>query len=810
MEVKKKFRMGATALAIGAALILLSQGVVKAVPGTFTVGGAGADFATLTAAIASATVTQGSTLRITGSTPGAIITKKVVIEGLGGFVTSPGISVASSLGTFTTGLQMKAESSGSLIRNLVIKDVEQGIFSDAVDQVVVEKCIIFVDRRGITLGGPSVVHWTIKQNCIFLRQGVVGALDQFGVNVRNEAAEIAVVNNTIMVGRDSTDDKAGVDVNVTTGGNGIDAQISGNRIVVQKGSLTAIRLRAAATDSDIFNAFVTGNDLRGSRFSGTGTNTNSVMVQRGSTGAATDLLATAPADTSQADLSTIDATTASVEFASFGNLQDGNNTAAIPAINSGGVSPTSVTAGSGASVTITGTNFDNGAQLVIGTNKTMVSGNVNDAGGGNLTLQANIPSSELDTPGTLFLMVKNEDGSLSEPASITVNTAPAALPQLNSLSPNQILAVGGGDPNTTVLLNGANFLASSVVNFNGGDLPGGQVTFISDAQLSVSLTAANVGSVAATKDFFVKNGADSSGTQSLSIIIQAPQLFSISPNVTSTGAGVTLTLNGSFRDAVLSVLVDAVDIGAATGAGTSTRTKALTSAQVGAPGTRQIQIVDPVHGISNAQSLTVTTGAPAITSLTIPVSAQKTGDATKIAAGGPDFQLTVTGTGFGPSAVVIFNGNTLPVFSRTGTTVIVATVGAFLITNPATALPVKVKNFGPDIESNTVTVDVAVSTPTINTVSPTQFSRRFAVGTNFNISGVKIVSPANGMTVVLRIPATTGTTLTVTGFSTGGGSQNINAKIPSGFVAPAAGTTMQLVVKQGGFESNVKTITVKP
>lgn len=187
-----------------------------------------------------------------------------------------------------------------------------------------------------------------------------------------------------------------------------------------------------------------------------------------------------------------------------------------PAITS--LSPNSATAGGAAfTLTVNGTGFIssstvwwNGAlrttQFVSATQVT-----------------ASISASDIASAGTASVVVQNPSpgGGSSPAATFTINPNIPA-PTTSSISPN--IAVAGGAA-FTLTVNGANFTASSTVNWNGNAR---MTTFVSATRLTAAITAADI-ATAGTAAVTVVTPAPGGGTSNA-------QTFTIAPSVASVSA----------------------------------------------------------------------------------------------------------------------------------------------------------------------------------------------------------------------------------------------------------------------------------
>lgn len=139
----------------------------------------------------------------------------------------------------------------------------------------------------------------------------------------------------------------------------------------------------------------------------------------------------------------------------------------VPTITS--ISPTSVVAG-GASfiLTINGTNFVAASMVNFG-------GSVPTTFVSSTQLTAAIPASSIASAGVSAVTVTNPapGGGTSNAINFTVTGAVSAVPTINSIFPN---CVPAGEQlidsaNNLLTVTGLNFVASSVVQWNGGDRP---------------------------------------------------------------------------------------------------------------------------------------------------------------------------------------------------------------------------------------------------------------------------------------------------------------------------------------------------
>jgi len=128
------------------------------------------------------------------------------------------------------------------------------------------------------------------------------------------------------------------------------------------------------------------------------------------------------------------------------------------------------------------------------------------------------------------------------------------------------------------------------------------------------------------------------------------QLTALSPSsAVATGAAFTLTATGSNFTAQ-SVVQWNGSARSTTYVSATQLTAQIMAADIAAPGTASVNVLDPVNGPSNP--LTFTIQPPMLTLNTL--------SPTSVAVGGPGFMLTVLGAGFSSSSIVQWNGAARP------------------------------------------------------------------------------------------------------------------------------------------------------
>jgi uncharacterized protein YdgA (DUF945 family) len=300
-------------------------------------------------------------------------------------------------------------------------------------------------------------------------------------------------------------------------------------------------------------------------------------------------------------------------------------------------------------------------------------------------------------------------------------------PVLNSLAPTS--ATTGG-PAFTLTVNGDKFVSNSVVRWNGLDR---NTTYVSATQLRATIPAADI-AVAGTASVTVYNPLPNGGTsnaQTFAINNPVPATTGLSPSSAIVGgAAFTLTVNGS--NFVSGCTVQWNGSARTTTRVSSTQlTAAITAADIATAGTQPVTVVNPPPGggTSNAQNFTINNPVPAITSLSPNVAA----------VGGPDFTLTVNGTGFVSTSVVNWNGapKTTTFVSATQLRAAILAADIAAVGTPSVTVVNPAPGGGPS-NAQTFTIAIPNPVPTTTGLSPTSATAGGAAftltvnGTNFS------------------------------------------------------------------------------
>ncbi len=155
-------------------------------------------------------------------------------------------------------------------------------------------------------------------------------------------------------------------------------------------------------------------------------------------------------------------------------------------------------------------------------------------------LTAQVPASDTAAAGSASVTVLNP-GSAPSNAVTFVVTVPAT-PTISGIAPT---AATAGSSTFTLTVTGSNFMAGSVVLWNGGSLP---TTFIGSTQLTAQVAASWIATPGnASVSVSVPTAASNAAPITFTIVAAAaPTLSSLSPaGVVAGSSAFTLTVNGS-------------------------------------------------------------------------------------------------------------------------------------------------------------------------------------------------------------------------------------------------------------------------
>lgn len=319
-------------------------------------------------------------------------------------------------------------------------------------------------------------------------------------------------------------------------------------------------------------------------------------------------------------------------------------------------------------------------------------------------ITAAIPESDLTAPATVAVTVFNPSPGGGQTAPLNFAIA-NPQPAISGLNPQGVLA---GSPALVLEIEGSNFIASSVVRWNGAPR---STTVISSTLLSTPVLQADL-ATAGTVNITVVTpapGGGTSNTRIFSINNPVPTVASTSP-ISAQGGGpaFNLTVNGANFVSGSIVRFNGEDRPTTFVSGAELQAQ-VSPANIAAGGDKSVVVFNPSPGggASNTASFQVTNPVPSIATL-LPATA---------VAGSNAFLMTVSGTSLTPTSVVRWNGASRPTTFIDSTTV-TATIPATDLVNPGSA-EVTVLNPAPGGgTSNVLTFTVTNPVPVLTSVNP--------------------------------------------------------------------------------------------
>jgi len=344
--------------------------------------------------------------------------------------------------------------------------------------------------------------------------------------------------------------------------------------------------------------------------------------------------------------------------------------------------------------------------------------------------------------------------------------APNGVPSISSLSPASGNATGTG---FTLTVNGSNFVAGSVVRWNGSDRATG---YVNSGQLTATIPGSDMaaaGSVSVT----VYNPAPGGGLSGASTFTingapnPAPLVTTLVPATANAGTpGFTITVYGTGFVPGASVLWNG-SARTTTFINAGQLTASILTADLASAGAANISVFNPAPGggTSPVASFSITSAAnpsPVISS---------TNPAT-VAVGGGAFTLTVSGSGFVGSSTVRWNGSDRATSFVSSTTLTATILAADIQVTGTPTVTVFSAGPGGGISAG-VTVTISNPAPALASLSPASATVGTA-GLSLTVTGSGFV---NGSTVRWN-----GTDL-VTAYVN---ATTLNAAVPAGSLAAAA------------------------
>ena len=436
---------------------------------------------------------------------------------------------------------------------------------------------------------------------------------------------------------------------------------------------------------------------------------------------------------------TVGSSTITVTNPDAGNSTSGSifTVNAAPTIT--GVSPASRDQGAvSQNLTVTGTDFVNGASLATVFSGTLITVNsttyVNST-----TLTVNVSISSSAATGTRTFTVTNGDRSTATSGSIfTVSGAPT----VTAVSPT---SRGQGATNQTLTITGTNFVSGATTAFSTNGITVNSTTFNSATSLTVNVSISG-SATPGTRTITVTNGDGSTATSgSIFTVNAAPTVTAVSSTSRGEGAtaqNLTVTGTGFQSGATTTFSGTGITVNSTTFVNATTLTVNVTIGGSATVGTSTITVTNPDAGSATSGSIFTVNAAPTVTAVS-PTSRD---------AGAVSQSLTVTGTGFVSGATTSFSGSNITVNSTTFVNATTLTVnisissGALVGTR---AITVTNPDAGNGTSGSIFTVNGA---PTVTAVSPTSRDAG-AVNQNLTITGTNFITGAtaafstNGITV---------------------------------------------------------------
>lgn len=292
-------------------------------------------------------------------------------------------------------------------------------------------------------------------------------------------------------------------------------------------------------------------------------------------------------------------------------------------------------------------------------------------------------------------------------------------PTITMISPNSAVAGGGA---FTLTINGTNFVAASMVNFNGTTPP---TTFVSDTQLTAAIPAAAISS-AGTAALTVTNPAPGGGTSNaMNFTVSGsganpvPSVNSLSPSGANVGgAGFTLGVDGLNFLASSVVQWNGSDRPTTFDSGSGVLTAQISADDIAATGTATVTVLNPAPGggTSNTLTFTIATGAVHPNSVAVDptgkfayVANSGTNNVSMYAINGTTGALTLIGridAGIGPASVAVDpSGKFVYVANESNFDSLVGNVSRYTIDSTSGALTSVGSPVAADFGAHSVSVD---------------------------------------------------------------------------------------------------------
>jgi pimeloyl-ACP methyl ester carboxylesterase len=467
------------------------------------------------------------------------------------------------------------------------------------------------------------------------------------------------------------------------------------------------------------------------------------------------------------------------------------------------ISPSSGAVGAAAlPLTVDGTDFVSGA-TVLWNGTPLQTTFVNST-----QLTAAVPASDLVTGGSFPVTVANPSpgGATSGPQTFSV-TNPA--PTVASLLPATATAGGAA---FTLTVTGTNFVAASIVDWNGNPLP---TTYVSGAQLTAAVPAADI-ATAGSASITVVNPAPGGGTSTalaFTIDNPVPSATALSPSsATAGGAAFTLTVTGT--NFISGASVDWNGSSRTTTYVSATQlTAAILAGDIATAGTASVTVVNPAPGGGTSNPVPFSVNAAASS---IAISSLSTSSLT-VVQGGASATVTVNLTRSNYTGSVTLSTSTLPSgvtatitqpgTGNSGTIALSAASGAAAVSNQTVTITAS----GSGATSVTAAFNLTVEVPPSIAISASPGSVTLTAGGSAQTVTVNVTETSYTGSVTLATSALpAGVTVAITQPGTGT-SGSISLAAAAG-AATVSSQTITVTASGSGVSSATATfsLTVNP
>jgi hypothetical protein len=288
-------------------------------------------------------------------------------------------------------------------------------------------------------------------------------------------------------------------------------------------------------------------------------------------------------------------------------------------------------------------------------------------------------------------------------------TPPPSAPAVSNVSPSTVAA---GSAVFTLSVTGTNFQPQAVVNCNGTALA---TTFVSSSSLSAAVPA-SLAATGSVENITVTNPDGQASTagspsQQITVTNPAPTLTGITPSLLyAGGTATTFTLTGTNFNSSSAVLAGTTSL-STTFVSATQLTALAPPAVLDSASTLGFTVSNPAPGGGTSQSLPITVIQPTATLTSLSPSS--------VTAGSPALTVTLTGTGFTPTAAVYSDtGYVAEATTYVSSTSIQFTLLAQQLTSTGN-LSITVRDPASySAPSNALTFQVVNPVPVLNSISP--------------------------------------------------------------------------------------------